>query len=106
VILTGKGQFEEADAELRKAQILDPLSPMITEGVAENFYSWRRYDDVIEQVERVRRMGSSIADDTLGLAYIQKGMYQEAIGLFSARVQADRTRLSLTNLAITYAAAG
>jgi len=106
VILTGKGQFEEADAELRKAQILDPLSPMITEGVAENFYSWRRYDDVIEQVGRVRKMGSSVADDMLGLAYIQKGMYQEAIGVFRDRVQADRTRLSLTNLAIAYAAAG
>ena len=106
VILTGRGKFEEADAELRKAQILDPLSPMITEGVAENFYSWRRYDDVIEQVGRIRKMGSSIGDDMLGLAYIQKGMYREAIGVFRDRVQENRTRLSLTNLAIAYAAAG
>jgi TolB-like protein/DNA-binding winged helix-turn-helix (wHTH) protein/Tfp pilus assembly protein PilF len=106
VILTGKGQFEEADAELRQAQILDPLSPMISEGVAENFYSWRRYDDVIEQAERVRKMGSNIADDIMGLAYIEKGMYQEAIGVYSDLLRADRTPRSLTNLAIAYAAAG
>ena len=106
VILTGKGRFEEAGAELRKAQILDPLSAMITEGVTENFYYWRRYDDAIEQAQRVRKMGSNIADEYLGLAYAQKGMHQEAIRVFSGLVEADRTRSTLTNLAIAYAAAG
>jgi len=32
------GQFEAANAELRKAQELDPLSPMIFEGLFENYY--------------------------------------------------------------------
>lgn len=106
MILSGQGRFEEADAELRKAQVLDPLSAMITEGVAENFYHWRRYDETIEQVERVRKMGSTIADPIMGWAYLEKGMHAQAIEVFSALAQADRTGLSLTNLAIAYAAAG
>jgi adenylate cyclase len=75
------GRFEEADAELRKAQLLDPLSLMITEGLAENFYYWRRYDEAIEQVKRIQQieqrpgMGSSL----LVAAFAQKGMYREAI---------------------------
>ncbi len=35
--LTAMGQFEDANAELRKAQELDPLSPMISEGLSENY---------------------------------------------------------------------
>ena len=106
LILSGQGRFDEADAELRKAQVLDPLSPIITESVAENFYNWRRYDDAIEQVQHIRKMGSSAGDSTLGFAYLQKGMYAEAIGVFSDLLRADRTGGSLTNLAIAYAAAG
>jgi TolB-like protein/DNA-binding winged helix-turn-helix (wHTH) protein len=105
-ILSAEGHFEEADAELRKAQLLDPLSPMITEGVAENFYYWRRYDDAITQVQRLRKMGSALGDDILGRAYVQKTMYHDAITVFSGLVQTNRAPLPLAHLAITYAAAG
>jgi TolB-like protein/DNA-binding winged helix-turn-helix (wHTH) protein len=105
-VLTGEGDFEEADAELRKAQVLDPLSPMITEGVAENFYYWRRYDDAITQVQLIRKMGSTLGDDILGRAYVQKTMYHDAITVFSSLAQKDRAPLPLIRLAITYAAAG
>jgi TolB-like protein/tetratricopeptide (TPR) repeat protein len=106
LILSTEGHFEEADAELRKAQILDPLSPMITEGVAENFYHWRRYDDAIEQVRRMHQMGSGLGDYVLGRAYVEKAMYQDAVAVFSALRKGDRASLALTNLAIAYAAAG
>jgi TolB-like protein len=75
VVLTAAGHFEEADRELREAQILDPLSPIITESLAENFYFWRRYDSTIEQVQRIREMGSTLGDPFLGLAFLQKRMY-------------------------------
>jgi TolB-like protein/Tfp pilus assembly protein PilF len=105
-ILSTEGHFEEADAELRKAQLLDPLSPMITEGVAENFYYWRRYDDAIDQALRIRQMGSPVGDNILGLAYVQKGMYEDAMAIFNGLAQKDRAPLPLVRLAITYAAAG
>jgi TolB-like protein/lipoprotein NlpI len=71
------GQFSAADAEFRTAQVLDPLSPMITEGRAENFYDWRRYDDAISVVLNMpdQRVGWLI----LANAYIFKGMYQQAL---------------------------
>jgi TolB-like protein/DNA-binding winged helix-turn-helix (wHTH) protein/Flp pilus assembly protein TadD len=106
VILSGAGRFQEADAELRQAQILDPLSPMITEDLAENFYYWRRYDSAIEQARRIRQMGSSLGDPVLGLAYIQKGMYPDAITVFRALPQEDEAGKNLTYLACAYAASG
>jgi tetratricopeptide (TPR) repeat protein len=75
------GRFEEADAELRKAQLLDPLSLMITEGLAENFYYWRRYDEAIEQVKRIRQMEpiAGLGSTLLIGAFERKGMHREAI---------------------------
>jgi adenylate cyclase len=73
------GQFELADAEFRKAQVLDPMSPMITEGRAENFKDARRYDDAINIVLNMpdKKVGWLI----LAQAYTFKGMYQEALGV-------------------------
>lgn len=104
-ILSTLGQFAEADEELRKAQLLDPLSPMITEGLAENFYYWRRYDDVITQVQHIRNMGSEVGEAILGRAYIQKGMYQDAVTVFDHLAGQDHSAFPPTQLAITYAAA-
>jgi TolB-like protein/DNA-binding winged helix-turn-helix (wHTH) protein/Tfp pilus assembly protein PilF len=106
LILSSERRFEEADAELRKAQVLDPLSPMITEGVAENFYYWRRYDEAIAEALRVRKLGSGVGDGILGLAYVQKARYQDAIVVFERLAQTDHAPPRLIQLAIAYAAAG
>lgn len=106
VVLSAAGRFEEADAELRTAQTLDPLSPMITEGLAENFYFWRRYDQAIEQVHRLHEMGSSLADPVLGLVLIQKGMYADAIELFRKLPDGDESGKKLAYLSCAYAASG
>jgi TolB-like protein/Tfp pilus assembly protein PilF len=105
MILSGLGRFQAADMELRKAQILDPLSPMITEGLAENFYYWRRYDSAIEQVQRIRARGSKVGDTVLGRAYIQKGRYRDAIDVFGGLPQGDEAGKRMY-LACAYAASG
>jgi TolB-like protein len=71
------GQFAAADAEFRKAQVLDPLSPMITEGLAENFKQARNYDEAIATVLHMPdpKLGWAV----LAQAYIFKGMYAEAL---------------------------
>jgi TolB-like protein/DNA-binding winged helix-turn-helix (wHTH) protein/tetratricopeptide (TPR) repeat protein len=102
-ILSAYGRFEEADLELRKAQLLDPLSPMIRQGLAENFYMWRRYDDAIDQVHRIQEMGSSVGDYVLGHAYIQKAMYPEAIALFQ-RLREGGDSGAVVQLSVAYAA--
>jgi len=106
VILTPMGRFQDAEKELREAQILDPLSPMITEGLAENLYYWRRYDSAIEQVRHIQETGSPVGDTILGLSYMQKGMYPEAIAVFRNLPQGDEAAKNLTYLACAYAASG
>jgi DNA-binding winged helix-turn-helix (wHTH) protein/TolB-like protein/Tfp pilus assembly protein PilF len=85
--LTAMGEFEAADAELRKAQELDPLSPMIFEGLFENYYYWHRFDDAI-QIMRTLRARDPIEFDkasfswAFGNAYEAKGMYPEAEAIY------------------------
>ena len=71
------GEFAAADAEFRKAQVLDPLSPMISEGLAENFYDARRYDDTIATVQHMPN--PKVGWVVLTNAYIFKGMYEQAL---------------------------
>jgi len=106
LILSGQKRFEEANTELRTAQILDPLSPIITEGVAENFYAWRRYDDALRELKEIQKMNGPIGDDLLGRIYIEKKMYDEAIRHYSTLSQRDHSPQRRTELAIAYAAAG
>lgn len=76
------GQFAAAEAELRQAQILNPLSLMITEGLAENFFFARRFDQTVATVLNMpdRRFGWVI----LARAYISKGMYRDALKVIEA----------------------
>jgi TolB-like protein/Flp pilus assembly protein TadD len=71
------GEFAAADAEFRKAQVLDPLSPMISEGLAENFYDARRYDETISTV--LNMPDPKVGWAVLANAYLLKGMYAEAL---------------------------
>jgi adenylate cyclase len=73
------GQFAAADAEFRQAQVLDPLSPMITEGLAENFFASRRYDEAISTV--LHMPNPKVGWVTLARAYLAKGNYEEALKL-------------------------
>lgn len=84
VNFTAMGKFEEADIELRKAQELDPLSPMISEGLFENFYYWRRYDDAIQVIQSLiardrSAQGLGWVPFVLSMAYGAKGEYQSAL---------------------------
>jgi len=81
------GQFAAADVEFRQAQVLDPLSPMISEGLAENFYQARRYDEAITTVRNMPN--PKVGWVVLALAYIFKGMYQEALNVPEVAHAAD-----------------
>jgi DNA-binding winged helix-turn-helix (wHTH) protein/TolB-like protein/Tfp pilus assembly protein PilF len=96
--LTAMGEFEAANAELRKAQELDPLSRMIFEGLFENYYYWHRFDDAI-QTMRTLQIRDPIEFENapfswaFGNAYLAKGMYPEAEAIY--RQLADRYRIDL-----------
>jgi DNA-binding winged helix-turn-helix (wHTH) protein/TolB-like protein/Tfp pilus assembly protein PilF len=106
--LTAMGQFEAANAELRKAQELDPLSPMIFEGLFENYYYWHRFDDAIQTMRTLQARDPiefeyALFSWAFGNAYLAKGMYPEAEAIY--RQLADRYRMDLYFLRLAQAQA-
>jgi tetratricopeptide (TPR) repeat protein len=106
--LTAMGQFEAANAELRKAQELDPLSPMIFEGLFENYYYWHRFDDAIQTMRALRdrdpiEFEYALFSWAFGNAYLAKGMYPEAEAIY--RQLADRYPMDLLFLRLAQALA-
>ncbi len=79
--LTAMGRFNEAVAEIKLAQEIDPLSLLASTTLGWSLYFARRYDQAIEQWERTLEMEPNFLNAYWGLgwAYNQKGDYGEAI---------------------------
>ena len=54
-------RFYEALAELRRAEELDPLSPIIGTNLGDTFVNARRYDEAIAQYKRVLSLDPNFA---------------------------------------------
>jgi TolB-like protein/DNA-binding winged helix-turn-helix (wHTH) protein/Flp pilus assembly protein TadD len=79
-VLTDTGRFEEAHAQARQAIELDPLSIQYRKSVPYILFLSRRYDEAIAEYRKLIVIAPEFpqAQRELGLAYEQKGMYQEA----------------------------
>jgi eukaryotic-like serine/threonine-protein kinase len=75
------GRFEEAVAENRRAQDLDPLSPTIAGDLASSYRVTRRYDDSILQWQKAIELEPNAVwlHALLGWTYARKGDYAQAI---------------------------
>jgi tetratricopeptide (TPR) repeat protein len=84
------GRFDEALAEGRQAEELDPLSVIISADQAWNLVNARRYDDALAQCRKALTLDPNFyyTHYVLSMAYYKKGMYQEAIA-------ADRKSIEL-----------
>jgi TolB-like protein/DNA-binding winged helix-turn-helix (wHTH) protein/Tfp pilus assembly protein PilF len=82
--LAARGQMDEALTEVQRARDADPLELITHTAVAEVFYLSRQYDKVIEQCRKTLEFEPSffLAHFHLGRAYLEKGMYKEAIAEF------------------------
>ena len=103
------GRSEEAIAEIRKAESLDPLSLIISAGVADVLFAAHRYDESIQQSRSVIDMDANfaIAHFELGQALAQKKMYNEAIEeLQKANELSGGDPTCIAVLAYAYAASG
>jgi tetratricopeptide (TPR) repeat protein len=80
--------FDEALAEITKAQRLDPLSLMINTEVGWVYYFTHRQDRAIEQYRHVLVLDPNFtyAKFCLGLAYEQKGAYGDSLPLLEEAV--------------------
>jgi serine/threonine protein kinase/Flp pilus assembly protein TadD len=78
---TPRKRFDEALVLQRRAEELDPLSPIISANVGWTLFFARRYDESIAQMIRTLSLDQNfyVAHANLCWAYNAKGMYREAI---------------------------
>ncbi len=101
IYLSSMGRVEEAIAEMKRAQRLDPLSLIINAATGWMFYLARQYKQAIEECRKALELDPDFTSAlwTIGQAYEQQGKYEEAIAMFE-KAGTGRT------LAHCYAVAG
>jgi tetratricopeptide (TPR) repeat protein len=106
--LTKMERFDEAIAELKRAQELDPLSLPINADVGNTYIQARQYDKAIEQLRKTIDMDQSFyfAHALLGMAYQMKGDFQDAIGEYQQARQLNDDSFVLALLGDVYAVSG
>jgi tetratricopeptide (TPR) repeat protein len=79
--LAAVGRLDEAISEMARAEELDPLSPIINSNMEWVLYLAHRNDDVIAHCRKTLQIDPSFfaTHKYLGLAYVQKGMYEQGI---------------------------
>ena len=108
-LLAALGRVDEALAEIKRSEALDPVSPLLQANTAMILYFGGRYDQAIEQLHRTLELDSSyvVAQWGLGLAYEQKALYAPAITMMEkAAAGSARDANFLGSLGHVYAIAG
>jgi non-specific serine/threonine protein kinase len=80
-LLISLGRFEEAFAQWRRAQELDPLSLINRAATGWSFYVARRYDEAVREAEKTLEMDPTfaVARRVLGLSFQKTSRPDEAI---------------------------
>jgi DNA-binding winged helix-turn-helix (wHTH) protein/TolB-like protein/Tfp pilus assembly protein PilF len=101
-------RFDEAIAEAKRTQELEPLSFVASSHLGWIYYLSGKNDDAIAQCKKILELDPSSfpARRYLGLAYEAKGMYAEAITEFQTGVKLSGSPLMLALLGHAYAASG
>src|ERR1700678_364971 len=103
------GRYDEAIAEMKKAESVDPLSLIINADLAELLVLAHSYDEAIGQSRKTIEMDPNfaMAHDQLAEAYLQKPMYDQAIAELQQAVQlSGGSPTCIANLARAYSLSG
>lgn len=79
--LLAQGRFEEAEAEIKRAQELDPLSFGIANTLSELYCYWRKYDKCLNEAQTALKLHPNSLNSLrlISLSYWHKGMKTEAL---------------------------
>jgi tetratricopeptide (TPR) repeat protein len=100
------GENEEAIAEMRKAENLDPLSLIISTDMADALLIAHHDDESMQQSRKALDMDPNfaLAHYQLGQAFVQKRMYKEAIAELQEAIELSGDNSTFaSNLAYAYA---
>jgi serine/threonine protein kinase/tetratricopeptide (TPR) repeat protein len=107
--LAPMGRKDEAIAEARRSQQLDPLSSLANFIVGSAFVFTRQWDPAIEQLHSAKELDPTFwfAPCFLGRAYEQKGRLPEAIAEFQRALQLEKDNPEIwSGLGHAYAVSG
>jgi len=107
--LSEMGRHEQALAEIRTAQELEPYSAITTLSAGWAFYYARKYDRAIEQCRAVADLDphSMSARDCVGSAQLASGANEQAIALYrTLAASSGNDPLRLASLGFAYALSG
>lgn len=84
-----RGRFDDGIAQIKRAQELDPLSPVFGANLGWAYHMARQHDRAIEQLQKVLETDSdfSMAHFYLGMAYEQKGMFEPSIAAYKRSIE-------------------
>jgi serine/threonine-protein kinase len=108
ILLTEVGRTAEAEAEIRRAQELDPLSFYIAVGAGSVPYMAGRYEEAARHYRKMLEQQPNDAPShwMLGRSYEAMGDTERSIGEYRAAVSVGGGSYALTQLCQGYAAAG
>ena len=102
--LTGLGRIDEAIAEATQARELDPLNQVTNFQVAWALIGARRYDEAVAESEPLTGTYPN-ANYWIGVAYLGKGMYEQAIDRFEKTLSHSKShQLAQASLGYAYGA--
>ena len=109
VLLQTTGRLQESVTAAEKAQVLDPLSPVIGMGVVQAYFFSGQYDKAVEECHRYLDMDPSfvVARDFLVHLHVQNGLFEEAAEEAKRLLDvSERKSEAMAHLAYVYAASG
>ena len=104
LVLLRLGRFDEALAGIKRAMELEPYSLQRHQNLGQVFYYARQYDQALEQGRILLELDPKDGQG-FWLAYLHKGMYEEAIAELRKEV-AGRSNPVSVHLGYAYAVAG
>ena len=109
VLLQTTGRLQDSVTATQKAQILDPLSPIIGMGVVQAYLFLEQYDRAIDECHKYLEMNPSfvVAHDFLLHLQVHKGLFEDAGEEARRLVEiSERKAEAMAHVAYVYAASG
>ena len=109
VLLQTRGRLQESVTAAGKAQVLDPLSPVIGMGVVSAYFFSEQYDKALDECHKYLEMNPNfvVAQDYLVHLHVRNGLFEEAVNDARRLVDiSERKGEATAHLAYVYAASG